>query len=187
MKKIILILFSLIFLSQQVFAITLFEALNETYKNNTDLNAERENISISEDDLKISKSNYLPSVIISGSKSQENTNKLTNRTGVEQSVNDVDPSTQSIKIEQSLIDFSRNANVLKNKKERLFFGYENGIRLNFVHNIFEIYFPLYSNNGWEISQTSYAQNIRFTFTGNVNLHNVSSPILSIKDTCNNYT
>jgi len=115
MKKIILILFSLIFLSQQAFAVTLLEALNETYKNNTDLNAERENISISEDDLKISKSNYLPSVIISGSKSQENTNKLTNRTGVEQSVNDVDPSTQSIKIEQTLLDFGINADVKKNE------------------------------------------------------------------------
>ena len=115
MKKIILILFSALFLSQQVLAVTLFEALTETYKNNTDLNAERENISISEENLKISKSNYLPSVTISGSKSQESTSKLTNRTGVEQSVNDVDPATQSIKIEQTLVDFGRNADVQKNK------------------------------------------------------------------------
>jgi len=115
MKKIILILFSVIFLNQQVFAVTLFEALTEAYKNNTELNAERENISISEEDLKISKSNYLPSVIISGSKSQEDTSRLTNKAGVEQSVNDVDPSTQSIKIEQTLIDFGRNADVKKNE------------------------------------------------------------------------
>ena len=115
MKKIILILFSLLFLNQQVFAVTLFEALTEAYKNNPDLNAERENISISKENLKISKGNYLPSVTISGSKSQEDTNKLTNRAGTEQSVNDVDPSTQSIKIEQTLIDFSINADVQKNK------------------------------------------------------------------------
>ena len=115
MKKIILILFSVLFLNQQVLAVTLFEALTEAYKNNTDLNAERENIDISEEDLKISKSNYLPTVTISGSKSQEDTNKLTNRAGVEQSVNDVDPSTQSIKIEQTLIDFGRNADVKKNE------------------------------------------------------------------------
>ncbi|MDC6475496.1 TolC family protein [bacterium] len=115
MKKIILILFSVLFLNQQVLAVTLFEALTEAYKNNTDLNAERENISISEEDLKISKGNYLPTVTISGSKSQEDTSKLTNRTGVEQSVNDVDPSTQSIKIEQTLIDFGRNADVQKNQ------------------------------------------------------------------------
>ena len=115
MKKIILILFSVLFLNQHVLAVTLFEALTEAYKNNTDLNAERENINISEEDLKISKSNYLPTVTISGSKSQEDTSKLTNRTGVEQSVNDVDPSKQSIKIEQTLIDFGRNADVQKNK------------------------------------------------------------------------
>ena len=115
MKKTILILFSVLFLSQHVLAATLFEALTEAYKNNTDLNAERENINISEEDLKISKGNYLPSVTISGSKSQEDTSKLTNRGGAEQSVKDVDPFTQSIKIEQTLIDFGRNANVQKNK------------------------------------------------------------------------
>jgi outer membrane protein len=115
MKKTILILFSVLFLNQHVFAVTLLKALTETYKSNTDLNAERENINISEEDLKISKGDYLPSVTISGSKSQEDTDKLTNRAGVEQSVNDVDPATQSIKVEQTLIDFARSANIQKNK------------------------------------------------------------------------
>ena len=81
MKKLIIILFSALLLNQQVFAVTLFDALTETYKNNTDLNAERENINISEEDLKISKGNYLPSITFSGSKSQEHTSKLTNRAG----------------------------------------------------------------------------------------------------------
>jgi outer membrane protein len=115
MKKILLIIFPVLFLSQQVFAVTLFEALTEAYKNNTDLNAERENINISEENLKISKGNYLPSVIFSGSKSQEDTNKLTDRTGAEVSVSDVNPFTQSIKIEQTLIDLGRTANVKKNE------------------------------------------------------------------------
>ena len=44
MKKIILILFSVLFLNQQVLAVTLSEALTEAYNNNPDLNAERENI-----------------------------------------------------------------------------------------------------------------------------------------------
>ena len=115
MKKILLITFSVLFLNQQVLAVTLFEALTETYKNNTDLNAERENVNISVEDLKISKGSYLPSVTITGSKSKEDTGKLTNRVGVEQSVNDVDPSNQSIKIEQTLIDLGRNADVKKNE------------------------------------------------------------------------
>jgi len=115
MKKTILILLSVLFLNQQVLAVNLFEALTEAYKNNTELNAERENINISEEDLKISKSNYLPSVTIFGSKSKEDTNKLTNRVGAEVVVKDVNPFTQSIKIEQTLIDLSINANVQKNK------------------------------------------------------------------------
>ena len=115
MKKILITLFSVLFLNQQVLAVTLFEALSEAYKNNTDLNAERENINISESDLKISKGNYLPTITISGSKSREDTNKLTNRTGTEVSVNDVDPFTQSIKIEQTLLDLGRNADIQKSK------------------------------------------------------------------------
>ena len=115
MKKIILILCTVLFSNQHILAATLFEALTETYKNNTDLNAERENIDISEENLKISKGTYLPSVIISGSKSKEDTNKLTNRKGTEIPVNDVNPFTQSIKIEQTLVDFGRSADVKKNK------------------------------------------------------------------------
>jgi len=115
MKKILITLFSVLFLNQQVLAVTLFEALSEAYKNNTDLKAERENIGISELDLKISKGNYLPTITISGSKSQEDTNKLTNRAGTEISVNDVDPFTQSIKIEQTLLDLGRNADIQKSK------------------------------------------------------------------------
>jgi len=114
-KKIFLILFSLFFLNKQVFAVTLFEAVTEAYKNNPELNAERENIGVSKEDLKISKSGYLPSVIISGSKSKEDTDKLTNRVGSDVSVNDVNPLTQSITIEQTLIDFGISADVQKNK------------------------------------------------------------------------
>ena len=62
MKKIFLTLLFSIFFNQQLFSITLSEALLQTYKNNTELNAERENINISKEDLKISKSEYLPSV-----------------------------------------------------------------------------------------------------------------------------
>jgi len=115
MKKIFLQLIILLFLTNQVFAITLFDALTQAYKNNPELNAERENISVSKEDLKISKSGYLPSITISGSKSQENTNKLTNRSGADVAVNDVNPLTQSITIEQTLIDFGINADIQKNK------------------------------------------------------------------------
>ncbi len=66
------------------------------------------------------------------------------------------------------VEFYNDVAFLKNKKNPIYFGYNNGIRLNFVHNILEIYFPLYSNNGWEISQKRYGQKIRFTLTADVN-------------------
>ncbi|AUC84987.1 aminopeptidase [Polaribacter sp. ALD11] len=65
------------------------------------------------------------------------------------------------------MEFYNGVAFLKNKDERIFFGFENGIRFNFIHNIFELYFPLYSNNGWEVSQEAYPQKIRFTFTGDL--------------------
>ena len=66
------------------------------------------------------------------------------------------------------MEFYNDVAFLKNKNNPVYFGYNNGIRFNFVHNIFEIYFPLYSNNGWEVSRDNYPQKIRFTLTGDVN-------------------
>lgn len=65
------------------------------------------------------------------------------------------------------VEFYNDVAFLKNRKSPVYFGYNNGIRLNFIHNILEVYFPLYSNNGWEIGQEAYPQKIRFTLTGNI--------------------
>ncbi len=50
----------------------------------------------------------------------------------------------------------------KSKKEKLI--YDSGIRLNLVPDYFELYFPIYSNNGWEIAQPNYSEKIRFMVT-----------------------
>jgi hypothetical protein len=50
---------------------------------------------------------------------------------------------------------------LKNKGSKELFVYDSGIRLNLVTDYFELYFPIYSNNGWEVSQPNYAEKIRF--------------------------
>ena len=114
MKKIILIIISLFLFIPKVFAVTLSEALTQAYKNNPELNAERENIKVSEEDLNISKGDYLPTLTLSGSKSQEDTNKLTNQSGGDAAITDVDPLSTSITIEQTLIDFGRSAQNEKN-------------------------------------------------------------------------
>jgi hypothetical protein len=53
---------------------------------------------------------------------------------------------------------------MKNKHQKADFAYDSGIRLNLVPDYFELYFPVYSNNGWEISQPKYSEKIRFVVT-----------------------
>jgi len=114
MRKIILIISIISLFSVNAFAITLYDALNETYQNNTQLNAERENIKASIEDVNISEADYKPSLTLQGSKSFENTNKLTNQTGGDASVSDVNPLTSSIKLEQTLLDYGRDITHEKN-------------------------------------------------------------------------
>ena len=114
MKKILSVLIYIFLLMSNAFAVTLYEALNDTYKNNTQLNAERENIKASEEDINISRADYMPSLSLTGSKSFENTNKLTNQSGGNASITDVDPLTTSIKLEQSLLDYGRDISHQKN-------------------------------------------------------------------------
>ena len=102
MKKIFLILMFVALFNGNAFAVTLSQALLQAYNENPELNAERENIEVSKQDVKISRSQFLPSVTLSGSKSQEDTKKLTNRSGTNSTITDVNPKTQSIDIEQKI-------------------------------------------------------------------------------------
>ena len=54
--------------------------------------------------------------------------------------------------------------LLKNKHQNEKFVYDSGVRLNLVTDYFELYFPVYSNNGWEIAQKNYNEKIRFVVT-----------------------
>jgi outer membrane protein len=114
MKKILIIVSLAFFNFGNVSAVTLYDALNQTYQNNIQLNAERENLKASEEDINISKSDYKPSLTLSGSKSIENTNKITNQSGGNATISDVDPFTTSIKLEQTILDFGRELNLEKN-------------------------------------------------------------------------
>ncbi|MEZ4793733.1 MAG: metalloprotease [Gelidibacter sp.] len=54
--------------------------------------------------------------------------------------------------------------LVKNKGNNPEVVYDSGIRLNLVTDYFELYFPVYSNLGWEIGQKRYDQKIRIKFT-----------------------
>ena len=116
MKKIILIFLTIILFNGKAFSVPLSKALLQAYNENPVLNAERENIQVSREDVKISRSEFLPSVTLSGSKSQENTEKQTDVSGANSSFTDVDPKTQSINIEQKIFQgFAGIASMQKSK------------------------------------------------------------------------
>ena len=54
--------------------------------------------------------------------------------------------------------------LVKNRSISPKFVYDSGIRINLVTDYFEIYFPVYSNLGWEMGQQNYDQKIRIKFT-----------------------
>ena len=59
------------------------------------------------------------------------------------------------------VEIYNDVALVKNKNKNVYFAYENGVRLNFVQDILEVYFPVYSNLGWEVTQSDYASRIRF--------------------------
>ena len=102
MKKIILILLFTLSFFDQSNAASLIDALKEAYMSNPKLNAERENLEIAQQKINEAKSDFLPTITISGYESSENTTKLTNRSGADVQGTDVNPSQKSILIEQQL-------------------------------------------------------------------------------------
>jgi len=115
MKKIFITFFCILCLISKVNAETFTQALKKAYEDNSELNAERESINISEQELKVSRSAYLPTITLSGSQSEESTEKLTKQSGGDARLDDVDPTEQSITITQTLIDFGRRAELEKSK------------------------------------------------------------------------
>ena len=115
MKKFLITIFCLILITVNANAESFLIALKRAYETNPELNAERESLNISEQELKISIGSYLPTVTLSGSKSEQDTDKLTNRDGTDAAITNADPSTQSLTITQTLIDFGRGAELKKSK------------------------------------------------------------------------
>lgn len=62
------------------------------------------------------------------------------------------------------IELYGDVGMVKNRNQRGKFVYDSGIRLNLLTDYFELYLPIYSNNGWEVSQPQYAEKIRFVVT-----------------------
>lgn len=62
------------------------------------------------------------------------------------------------------IELYADAGFIKNYENKAYFRYDSGIRLNFIHNFLEFYFPLQSSLGFEPGQPEYGSKIRFVIT-----------------------
>ena len=106
MKKFLLVIFCIIIFPLSAFSATLKEALKQTFDNNLELQAERKNLEIQQEVINMSRSDLLPTLTLTGKKNFEETNEITTQAGADASVTDVDTSSASIKLEQTLLDGS---------------------------------------------------------------------------------
>ena len=116
MKKISFVACCLISFTLTASAATLSDALKITFQNNLELQAERKNLEVQKEVLNISKSDFFPTLTLSGTKNFENTNELTNQDGSDASITDTDTMTSSVKLEQTLMDGSARSNKYEKSK-----------------------------------------------------------------------
>ena len=116
MKNFFLISSVLLLSATSVAAATLTDALKTTFQNNLELQAERKNLEVQKEVLNISKSDFFPTLTLSGTKSFEDTNKLTNQDGTDASITNTNPMTSSIKLEQTLLDGSERGTKYEKSK-----------------------------------------------------------------------
>ena len=118
MKFIIIIIF-LIFNSNIIFAGEFLIYLESAYKNNPVLNASRENYKATKENVKISRSEFLPNISISGIQSSQNNSNRTNGAGVALPDNSNTSETQSVSVDQKLFQGFLGYNSIKKSKLEL--------------------------------------------------------------------
>ena len=76
--------------------------LESAYKNNPKLNAERENLKSSQQNINISRSEFLPNISISGSVEGTTSSNRTNKSGANISDSSVNTETKKISVDQKI-------------------------------------------------------------------------------------
>ncbi len=115
MKFSIFLIF-LIFSLSSVSASEFFKYLESAYKNNPTLKAERENYKAIKENINISKSEFLPSISISGSQSSQQNSNRTNQSGTTLQNNSNTSETQSISVNQKVFQGFQGYNSVKKSK-----------------------------------------------------------------------
>ena len=115
MKFLILLIF-LLFNLNSLSASEFLTYLENAYKNNPTLNAERENYKAIKENINISRSEFLPSVSVSETKSSQQTSNRTSQSGGVLPDTNNDTTTQSISIDQKIFQGFQGYNSVKKSK-----------------------------------------------------------------------
>lgn len=70
----------------------------------------------------------------------------------------------SASVWQDVLYLYSDVGMLKNSGQGMKVRFDSGVRLSLVQDYFELFFPVYSNLGWEIGQSDYDKKIRFIVT-----------------------
>ena len=100
-------------------AAELITYLESAYKSNPVLNASRENFKAVEENVNISKSEFLPSVSISGSQNSQQNSNRTNQAGVALPDNSNSSEIQSVSVDQKIFQGFQGYNTIKKSKLEL--------------------------------------------------------------------
>ncbi len=118
MKKLLFFAIFYIF-STNLYSEDLLTTLNEAFKNNSKLNAQRASLNASKQDVNISIGEFLPSITLSGDKATQKNTDMTNLSGSPLSDTNSTPETRSVVVEQKIFDGFENYNNLKKSKLKL--------------------------------------------------------------------
>ena len=113
MKLFITIIIILFFNFNTAFASRFLTYLENAYKNNPTLNAERENYKAIKENINISRSEFLPSVSVSETQSSQQNSNRTNQSGSALNDTNNDTTTQSVTVDQKIFQGLQGYNSIK--------------------------------------------------------------------------
>ena len=114
--KFVIIFILFIFNANVIFANEFLTYLENAYKNNPTLNAERENYKAIKESINISRSEFLPSISISGSQNSQQNSNRTNQAGGTLPNSSNNSEVQSVLIDQKIFQGFQALNLVKKSK-----------------------------------------------------------------------
>ena len=113
MIKLITILFSLLIFSSLQAEDNLKFYIEKSLKNNLQLNAERKNLESVKQSKNISRSEFLPSITLSGDQSSSTSSNRTNQSGTSLADTNLDSETKTLSVEQKIFTGFKGLNTFK--------------------------------------------------------------------------